>query len=70
MRNYKFWTSAELTILKQGIQPTGRTARACTAIATRLKIEGIGKKIFKRNENLLKEIDKKFSKKGNNQKSY
>lgn len=54
MRNYKFWTKQETDLLKQGIQPKGRTIRACINFAKRFNIK-FSAKLCKVNTELIKD---------------
>lgn len=55
-RKYKFWTQSELDVLKSGVQPEGRSYRACVLICIRLKIPFPGADAFDYNRRLLKKF--------------
>lgn len=39
MRKYRFWTSSEIEVLKNGIIPEGRTYKGCSNLCQRLGIK-------------------------------
>ena len=58
-RNYRFWTQSEIMVLKQGIQPEGRSYHACVLFCRRIGIPLPGKEAFNLNRELLEKFKAK-----------
>lgn len=58
-RNYRFWTTSEIEVLKRGIMPAGRTRVACFRLCRRLGIEYPTAKTFKESAAMLQKFEDK-----------
>lgn len=68
MKDYKNWDNIAVAILETGIQPEGRTIRACRAFCLRNGHKYPGTRTIRENERLIRRMDEKFSTKGHQMK--
>lgn len=69
MTCYRLWTTLETKLVKMGILPKGRSLLACRVFCRRNGVKFPGKKTIEDNDDLINEIEKKFSqKKGHDMK--
>ena len=69
MTCYRLWTTLETKLVEMGILPKGRSLLACRVFCRRNGVKFPGKKTIEDNDDLINEIEKKFSqKKGHDMK--
>ena len=70
MTCYRLWTTLETKLVEMGILPKGRSLLACRVFCRRNGVKFPGKKTIEDNDDLINEIEKKFSqKKGHDMKN-
>lgn len=58
---YKLWSNIEIKLLDMGVKPENRSFSACKVFCRRNNIKFPGKREISANEQLIEEIEKKFS---------
>lgn len=61
MTRYHLWTTLEKKLVEMGILPKGRSLLACRVFCRRNGVKFPGKKTIKANDDLIEEIEQKFS---------
>ena len=68
MKNYRLWTTLEIKLVEMGIIPSTRSIDACKVFCRRNGVKFPGKRQCDANDNLINEIEEKFSTKGHDMK--